>query len=167
MTQFQSIAFGGGPVTITRPNDTSSYAANDVIGAATNATAAVLLGTTSSANQAIMFTTTTLEIDITSVVSGMTSFFLQLYSAPPPSALGDNGAWTLATVDRTSYLGSINLGTPVLPVTSGNTLYVQTAQINSQILLPTKTLYGYLMTVGAWQPAASTVFVVNVSGVTP
>lgn len=145
-------------LSVTRPNDTSAYAAGDVQGNASGSTAAM---TFPLAAGQFMITGASLELDIASVPSGMTSFNLELYSATPPSALGDNAPWDLPAGDRPSYLGVINLGSPV---DVGSTLYVYSAQINQQIALPTANLFGYLTTVGAYTPAASTVGVVTVYG---
>ena len=101
-----------------------------------------------------MITTVELEIDVTAVPSGMTSFNLHLYSVTPPSALGDNAAWDLPSGDRASYLGYISLGTPV---DVGSTLYVQTTQVNKHVKLAGTSLFAYLVTVGAYTPSASVV----------
>jgi hypothetical protein len=142
-------------VTLTRTNDTNVYAANDVIGAATGSTAALTFATMGPSAGLVTIKSVTFEVDITAVVSGMTSFNLQLYSITPPSALGDNAAWDLPSGDRASYLGSVNLGTPV---DLGSTLFVETNALSKIVLLAGTSLFGYLVTVGTWTPAASTVF---------
>ena len=147
----------GSPVSITRTNDTNVYAANDVIGAATGSTAAITFTLAAGAGEVII-TSVALEIDIAAVVSGMTSFNLALYNVTPPSALGDNAAWDLPSGDRASFLGLFSLGTPV---DLGSTLWVGTEIINKQITTAGATVFGYLITVGAWTPAASTVFKVT------
>lgn len=146
-------------VSLTRTNDTNPYTANDVIGAATGSTAAL---TFALASGQFLITSVSLEIDIAAIVSGMSSFNLELYNVTPPSALGDNAPWDLPSGDRASYLGVINLGSPV---DVGSTLYVYTAQLNQQIKLASANLFGYLTTVGAWTPAASSVFVVTLYGI--
>lgn len=142
---------------VTRPNDTSAYTANDVIGAATGSTAALAFVNIGRAGTEVMITTVQLEIDTNAVPSGMTSFRLYLYGVTPPSALGDNAAWDLPSGDRASFLGYVDLGTPV---DLGSTLYVETANINKQITMPpstTNVLFGYLVTIGGYTPAAQTV----------
>lgn len=144
--------------TITRPNDTAAYTANDVIGAATGSTAALTFTGIGPSPKEVMITTVSLEIDISAIPSGMTSFILYLYSVTPPSALGDNAAWDLPAGDRASFLGSVPLGAPV---DLGSTLYVETTQLNKQVTMPPNNggmLYGYLVTVGGYTPAASSVF---------
>lgn len=146
-------------VSVTRTADTNAYTAGDVIGAATGSTAAL---TFALASGQFMITSVSLEIDVSAVPSGMTSFLLQLYSVTPPSALGDNAAWDLPSGDRASYLGAISLGTPA---DVGSTLYINTAQVNQQVKLASANLFGYLTTTAGWTPAASTVFVVTLYGV--
>ncbi len=144
-------------VNLTRTNDTNSYSANDVVGAATGSTAALTFASIGpSGGGEVIITTAQFEIDITSVPSGMTSFILYLYNVTPPSALGDNTAWDLPSGDRASFVGYVNLGAPV---DLGSTLYVETLQINKQVTVPSGgSLFGYLVTVGGYSPAASSVF---------
>jgi hypothetical protein len=85
----------------------------------------------------------------------MTSFRLNLYNATPPSALGDNAVWDLPSGDRASYLGYVDLGTPV---DIGSTLYVQQTGLDYDFLMgATNNLFGYLVTNGGFTPSASTV----------
>lgn len=141
-------------VSLTRTNDTNAYNANDVIGAATGSTAALTFANMGPHGGKIMITSVEFEIDVTAVISGMTTFNLHLYSVTPPSALGDNAAWDLPSGDRASYLGYISLGTPV---DVGSTLYVQTTQVNRQLQLASASLFAYLVPVGGYTPAASMV----------
>lgn len=161
------IAVGGSgyttTVSLTRTSDTNAYAAGDVIGAATGATAALTFAAIGVASNNIMLTGASLEIDVSAIPSGMGAFSLALYSVTPPSALGDNAAWDLPAGDRTSYLGTISLGAPL---DLGSTLYSDQTQINKQIKLPASaTLFAYLVTNAGWTPAASTVFVINLHAV--
>jgi hypothetical protein len=73
----------------------------------------------------------------------------------PPSALADNDPFDLPAGDRAAYLGSINVGTPV---DLGSTLYVAQDGINKQVTLASSNLYGYLVTAGAYTPAALVVY---------
>lgn len=145
------------PFTVTRTNDTNAYLANDVIGAATGSTAALTLANIGPvAGGPVILTGARFEIDIAAVLSGMTSFKLALYSVTPPSALGDNAAWDLPSGDRASFRGFFDLGTPV---DLGSTLYVDILQVNKQINVPAGgSLFAYLITNGAWTPAAQSVF---------
>lgn len=151
-----------GAASFTRPNDTNAYAALDVLGSATGSTAALsftFTGLASSAAQEVMITSSALEIGLSAVPSGMTSFELALYSCTPPSALGDNVAYTVPSGDRSCYLGKISLGSPAAYTSS---LEVETDFINRSITAPSGgVVYGYLITDGAYTPAANTTFKVT------
>lgn len=149
-------------VTITRPADTAAYAANDVIGASTGSTACQQFSNMGPSGGRITITSVSLEIDAGALISGETSYVLHLYNATAPSALGDNAAFDLGSGDRASYLGSINLGTPV---DLGSTLYVAQDGINKQIKLSGTSLFGYLVTTGPYTPTASRVHVVKLNAV--
>jgi hypothetical protein len=49
----------------------------------------------------------------------------------------------------------------------GSTLYVETLQVNKQVSMPGNggTLYGYLVTIGAYTPAASSVFKITLHSI--
>lgn len=146
-----------------RTADTTAYAAGDVIGPATGSTAALLFSDLGAPFGHSIITDAELRIDVTAVPSGMTSFRLHLYNVTPPSALGDNVAWDLPAGDRASYLGYIDLGTPV---DLGSTLYVQTGNINKVVELGSSgSLYGYLVTIGGYTPASATVKSIRLSAV--
>ncbi len=138
-------------VSITRPADTTPYTANDVVGAAA---AALTFAVGPSAGGEVLITSAALEVDVTAIPSGMTSFNLHLYSVTPPSALADNAAFDLPSGDRASYLGFINLGSPA---DLGSTLYIQTEGVNKQVTLASGNLFGYLVTVGAYTPSSAAV----------
>lgn len=145
---------------VTRTNDTNAYLANDVIGAATGATAALSFTLMPGEGMVRVFSTT-LEIDAAAVISGETSYTLQLYRETPPSALGDNAAWDLPSGDRATYIGSLALGTPV---DVGASLFIQVDNINKDLYLPIGVVYGYLVTVGPYTPTASRVFRIRIAG---
>lgn len=146
-------------VTLTRTADTNSYLANDVLGAATGSTAALTFAAMGTSGKEVMITSVSLEIDQTSVISGQTSYVLHLYNVTPPSVYGDNvGPWDLASGDRASYLGAIQLGSPA---DLGSTLFVEAHGINKQVKLASTSLFGYLVTNGAYQPQSATVHVIT------
>lgn len=138
----------------TRPADTNAYAANDVVGQATGATAALqFAGLGPAAGGEVLITRAQLEIDVAAVPSGMTGFRLYLYGATPPSALGDNAAWDLPSGDRAAFLGYVDLGTPV---DLGSTLYVDTAGVNTQLSVPSGgAVFGTLVTNGGYTPGSA------------
>lgn len=145
-------------VSLTRTNDTNAYAANDVVGTATGSTAALTFANMGTSGKEIMITSVALEIDAAAVISGETSYRLYLYNITPPSALGDNAAWDLPSGDRASFLGYVDLGTPV---DLGSTLYVEINGVNKQVKLAGTSLFGYLVTNGAYTPTASRVHVIT------
>jgi hypothetical protein len=133
--------------TITRPANTTAYTAGDVVGGALTFASAG-----PAAGGAVIITGVQLELDISAIPSGMTSFTLYLYNVTPPSATADNGAWDLPSGDRASYLGSINLGSPA---DLGSTLYIETNNLNKMILTASGSVYGYLVTSAGYTPAAN------------
>lgn len=133
-------------LTITRPANQTPYTANDNVGGALT----FLLASVGAAN--MMITGAQLELDIAAVPAGMTSFRLYLYGVTPPSALADNAAWDLASGDRPSYLGYIDLGTPV---DLGSTVYVEVNNLNKMMLAAGTSVFGYLVTNGGFTPAAN------------
>lgn len=139
-------------VSITRPADTTAYTANDVVGATA---AAIEFPNMGDENGRIIITDADFQVNVTAVPSGMTTFRLYLYNVTPPSALADNAAFDLPAGDRASFLGYIDLGTPV---DIGSTLYVQTSQINRHIKMgATTSLFGYLTTTTGFTPSSATV----------
>lgn len=148
-------------VSVTRPNDTIAYTAGDVVGAAA---AALTFPTMGPSAKEIIITSAALEVDVTSVPSGMTSFRLYLYNATPPSALADNAPWDLPAGDRASYIGYVDLGSPI---DLGSTLYVQGSGMNFQTKLAGTSLFGYLVTNGAYTPTALAVKIVTLHSIAP
>lgn len=148
--------------TITRTADTNVYAANDVIGAATGSTACIEFTSMGPSAGRIVITSVSLLINSTGIISGETSYILHLYSVTAPSALGDNAAFDVPSGDQASYLGSINLGTPV---DLGSTLYIAQDGINKQIKLAGTSVFAYLVTVGTYTPTSGRVYTVKINAV--
>lgn len=144
-------------VTITRPANTTAYTAGDVIGSDTSASSALeFVNVAPTGGGDVLITSAELRIDLTAVPSGMTTFSLHLYSVTPPSAYADNAVWDLPSGDRASYLGFIDLGSPV---DVGSTLWVELQGINKQVTAAGTSIFGYLRTNGAYTPASGTVHV--------
>jgi hypothetical protein len=149
----------GARVSVTRPANETPYTAGDVVGAAA---AALTFPIAPAAGGEVLITSAALEVDVTAVPAGMTAFVLHLYDVTPPSALADNAAWDLPAGDRASYLGSINLGSPV---DVGSTLRVQQDGLNMQITALGANVYGYLQTITGFTPASATVKAVSLHSV--
>lgn len=141
-------------VSLTRTSDTNAYTANDVIGAATGSTAAIEFTSMGPSGVEVLLTSAALECDAAAVISGEAGYRLHLYGVTPPSALGDNAAWDLPSGDRASYLGFIDIGQPV---DLGSTLYCEANNLGKQIKLTGTSIFGYLVTLGAFTPASATV----------
>lgn len=138
--------------TVTRPADTTAYAAGDVVGATAAAITFADIGATFGH---IVITDADLRIDVAALPSGMTTFRLHLYDATPPSALADNAAFDLPAGDRANYLGYIDFDQIV---DIGSTLYVQMTGVNKKLKMGSEpNLYGYLVSVGGFTPSSATV----------
>jgi hypothetical protein len=142
----------------TRPNDTTAYAALDVIAESDSAgTVWTFTGVGPSGGGKVIVDAMTLEIDIASIPSGMGAFRLHLYSTSP-TAINDNTAFNLPSGDRAKYLGYVETPTPI---DLGATLWSETESmsfpVRKQVTLASSTVYGILQTVAAFTPAAQTV----------
>jgi hypothetical protein len=135
--------------TVTRPANTTAYAAGDVVGGAITLTGLPADGT---GLHDLLITSADLRIDVSAVPAGMTSFRLHLYSVTPPSALADNAVWDIPAGDRASYLGYVDLGTVA---DTGATLYTQVDQVNKQIRPGSTGVFAYLVTIGGFTPAGN------------
>jgi hypothetical protein len=154
--------YGNASASITRTNDTNAYTANDVVGAATGSTAAIEFTNMRPTAGQIRIVSSSLRIDAAAVIASETSYLLHMYSVTPPSALGDNAAFDIPSGDRASYLGFMSLGTPA---DLGSTLYVETNNIQKVVVLTGTSLFGYLVTVGAYTPTASRVHTIKLFAV--
>ncbi len=149
-------------VSITRPSDTTAYAAGDVVGVTGGGTGCITFANMRDVAGEILITSATFERDVAALISGETSYTLHLYNVTQPGAQVDNAVFDLPSGDRASYLGSLNLGTPV---DLGSTLYIATDGINKQVTLASTSLFGVLVTVGAYTPASASVHVVTLHAV--
>lgn len=133
-------------VTVTRPANVTAYSAGDVVGGV------IQFAAVGKNAGSILINGVELEYDITALPSGMSTFRLHLYSATPPSALADNAAFAL-TADKAVYRGYIDLGSPIL--LGAAMVYCSVDGISKQRKLATTDLFGYLVTTGAYTPAAN------------
>jgi hypothetical protein len=143
--------------TITRPSNTTAYTAGDVVGD-TGGSAIISLTAAGPSAGFVIIQSISLVFSDSAVPSGMGAFRLHLYSASP-TAIADNAAFDLLSGDRATYMGYIDLPTPV---DFGSTLYTQTDYPGRLIKLGTAstTLFAELETRGAYTPvSASTVSV--------
>lgn len=97
----------------------------------------------------VMITSSSLRID--GATAEATAWRLYLFNVTPPSALADDGAFLLASGDRASYLGYIELGTAL---DIGDTQYIETNGHQKQIKLSGTSVFGYLVNLTTLTPAA-------------
>lgn len=149
-------------VSVTRPSNTSGYTANDVVGITGGVSATITFALGAVGGGRIIILGTYFERDAAALISGETSYILHLFNATQPAAQVDNDAFTIASGDRTAYLGSIALGVPTAP---GGTLVVEQNNINKMVKLADGNLYGVLVTVGAYTPVSAAVHVIGLYAV--
>lgn len=113
----------------------TSHVAGDCNGAAGAFTS---MGVASSR---VMITSASMLINTATVKAS--AFRLYLYNVTPPSAIADDSAWDIASGDQASFLGYVDLGTPV---DLGSSQWVEVHGINKQVLLAaTPSIFAYLV----------------------
>ncbi len=140
----------------TRPNDTTAYTALDVVGQ--DPAANIEFANVGAADGMFVILGARLRIDVAAIPAGMTSFRLHLYDAAP-TAIIDNAAFNLIAADRGKYLGYVTIEN-ILDL--GDTLFLQSDNVNVSGKLAGTALYGILQTVGAYTPTALTVHTVTI-----
>jgi hypothetical protein len=152
----------GGTGTITRPANTNTYTALDVVGTAATSTMTISLSPVEKGSHYIIMGAS-LRIDLNAIPASMTTFNLHLFSAAP-TAIVDEDAFNIIAADRDKYLGSIAFDT----LTDwGDTIFSHKENLNMKRKLATgvDTIYGVLQTVGALVGASATVFTVKIHAV--
>jgi len=139
-----------GTSTVTRAANQTPYTAEDVVGGA------LTIATAGPAGENILVTGVRCTLNITALPAAMTTFALYFYSVTPPSAIADNSPFTYGSGDRASFLGKITGMTASLLGTTGS-VYFEARNVNQQFKLAASstTLYAYLVTQGAFTPAAN------------
>lgn len=139
-----------GTSTVTRAANQTPYTAGDVVGGA------LTIATAGPSGGDVIMDALRLMLNITALPAGMTSFTLHVYNATPPSAIVDNGVWTLGSGDRAAYLGNIQNIVPALLGTGTATPFAQLQGFIDQYKLVGGTsLFAYLVTNGGFTPAAN------------
>lgn len=143
----------------TRPNDTTAYAAGDVVNESASAGTSWQFTSAGPSGGRILITAVWIEIDVSSAWSGLGTFRLHLYDSDP-GAINDNAAFDLASGDRAKYLGFLDIPTPE---DFGSTLWAQDDAVRKQAKLAaaSTTLYGMVETRGATTPTAQAVIKVG------
>jgi hypothetical protein len=150
----------GATGTMTRPANTNTYTAGDVVGTAVAGTSIMTFSMTPTpvgAHYIIMGAS--LRIDLNAVPATMQGFNLHLFSSAP-TGIVDEDAFNVIAADRDKYLGAIQFDTPT---DLGDTLYTQRDNLNIKRKLAndSDTIYGVLQTVGALVGASGTVHTVK------
>ena len=149
-------------VTITRPSNTTTYNAGDVIGVADSGTPAnagsaiITLPSIGPSGGYVLVQSVRLMIGLTSVTSGMAGFRLHLYTASPTAIL-DNAVFDLVSGEVANYAGFIDLPTPQ---DLGSTLVTQVDYPGTLVKLASAStsLFAELETRGGYQPASGTLY---------
>ncbi len=128
----------------------TAYAVNDAVGQG-GAAAALEFPNMGPKGAEVMITSVWLRIDAVALISGEGSYKLALFNVSPPSALNDSGNWTLPSGDRDSFLGFVDIGTPVA---QGASLWIESNGLLKQMTLSSAGLWAYLLTSGAYTPPA-------------
>jgi hypothetical protein len=142
--------------TDTRPNDTTAYAALDVVSTLAGSVL-TFAGIGPAGGGKVILDSYSLRIDAAASPAGMGNFRLHLYNAAP-TAIADNSPFNLPAADRSKYLGFIETPTPL---DLGDTLWSETEAmgypIRKEVTLLGDTVYGIRQTVNAFTPTAQTV----------
>lgn len=142
-------------VTVTRPSNTTAYAAGDVVGD-TGGSAIITLNSMGPSGGFVLIQSVSLIFSDTSVPSGMGAFRIHFYSASP-TATADNAVFDLVSGERANYMGYVDLPAPT---DFGSSLYTQVDYPGRLVKLAaaSTTMYAEIETRGAYTPAsASTV----------
>lgn len=142
-------------VSITRPSNTTAYTAGDVVGD-TGGSAILTLTNAGPSGGFVIVQSASLVFSDSSVPSGMGTFRIHFYSAAP-TAIADNAAFDLASGERATYMGYIELPTPQ---DLGSTIYTQVDYPGRLLKLAaaSTSIFAEIETRGAYTPvSASTV----------
>lgn len=137
--------------TITRAANTTAYTANDVYGASFE----LISSPAPASGQWILITDIEIIFNIAALPSGMAGFQLYTYGVTPPSAVADNGAFSVPSGDRSAIIfpNGIPLGSAAL-ARGGGSVVAQANNINFACKLTGTSLFAYLVTLAAFTPAA-------------
>lgn len=142
----------------TRPNNTTAYSANQVVGTSPAANLS-FSNVTAQQGRCLMVAGVRMRIDRADVPSGMTGFRLHLFSQAP-TAIVDGAAFNLPAADRDKYLGFVLIPAPT---DLGDTIWAQDDNLNVNFGLDaaSTTIYGILETLGGFTPNAQTVITIK------
>ncbi len=139
---------GNPSVKITRPGNTTIYAVGDVVGTMQTVTPCGPAG----AN--LIITGADLIVEVAALPAAMTTFTIHFFDAAVAD-IADNSPFVMSVADSAHYLGKIDLGAAAL--NGGSTLlaHVEGANLQAKLAAASTTLYTFLVTNGAFTPAAN------------
>lgn len=150
----------------TRPNDTTAYAAGDLVANATSAGAVVPLRIDLGNIAAVghgMTRITRARLTKSGISPTNANFRVHLYETLPTPANGDNGAWS--TDKAANWLGNIDV-TSMLAFTDGCTgTGSATAGSEMFLRLASGTIFALLEAKAAYTPVANEVFTLTLEDV--
>ena len=139
---------------ITRPANTTAYAAGAVIGTGSGDDAIHTLASIGPSGGFVLIQSIELVLGIAAVPSGMTSFRLHFYSTKPTTSAANASTFDLASADRGAYIGFIDLPAPV---DLGSTCFTQLDYPGKlfKLAAASTSLFCELQTIGGFTPAAN------------
>ncbi|MFM6350045.1 MAG: hypothetical protein ACKPFK_33630, partial [Dolichospermum sp.] len=95
--------------------------------------------------------------NITALPSGMGTFAVYLFNAPPSSAITDNLPYSLSSGDRASIITLNGLNLTASLARGGGSVVAEISNINQLFKLASgsTSLWGYVVTLAAFTPAAN------------
>ena len=135
--------------TITRAANTTAYTASnpnfDVYGGLFE------LQNIGQAGKGIFLSSFEISLNLSAVPSGMTSFTVYLYRTAPTS-IADNSIWTIGSDPP---LDSLGFNVSMSPAKGGGKIVGVIKDLNQLFVLSSTSLWGYIVTNGAFTPAAN------------
>jgi hypothetical protein len=137
-------------VSVTRPNNTTAYAANDVLGT-DPASVIEFANIAPQGGGTIVLLYASLMVNVGS--GGPNQTRLHLYSSAP-SAIADNAAFNLLSGDRGKYLGYVTLPAPI---DLGDTMFGEDDFLRKTITATSSSVFAIAETSAVFTPAAETI----------
>jgi len=137
-------------VAVTRPDDTTAYAANDVLGT-DPASVIEFANIAPQGGGTIVLLYASLMINVGS--GGPSQTRLHLYSSAP-TAIADNAAFNLSSGDRAKYLGYVTLPAPI---DLGDTMFAEDDFLRKTITATSSSVFALAETISVFTPTAVTV----------
>jgi hypothetical protein len=135
---------------VTRPANVAAYTANDVYGGVFE------LQNIGASGGFIFIESIDIIFNILAVPAGMSSFTVYLYSVTPPSAIADNLIFSISSGDRESILNPRGIVLSAsLAQGGGGSVVAEVRNLNQLFKLTGTSLFGYVVTNGAFTPAAN------------